>query len=163
MFNEVMQLFQERSSFFINLLWDHLEIFFVSVITDCILALFIGIIITEFKKSSKYVLGVINFLYTIPSISLLGFLIPLSGIENNTAIIALTIYVLLPIVTNTYTGIENIDDAIIEVATGIGSTRFQIIYKIKLPLALPVIMSGIRNMVTMTIALAGIASFIGAG
>ncbi len=163
MFNEVIQLFQERSSFFMNLLWEHLEISFVSVIIACILGLFIGIIISEFKKSSKYVLGVINFLYTIPSISLLGFLIPFSGIGNNTAIIALTVYALLPMVRNTYTGIENIDDAIIEAATGMGSTRFQIIYKIKLPLALPVIMSGIRNMVTMTIALAGIASFIGAG
>ena len=163
MFNEIIILFQERSSFFINLLWQHLEISFIAVIIACVLGVVIGIVISEFKKSSKYVLGVINFLYTIPSISLLGFLIPFSGIGDKTAIIALTIYALLPIVRNTYTGIENIDDAIIEASTGMGSTRLQIIYKIKLPLALPVIMSGIRSMVTMTIALAGIASFIGAG
>lgn len=163
MFNEIIILFQERSSFFINLLWQHLEISFIAVIIACVLGVVIGIVISEFKKSSKYVLGLINFLYTIPSISLLGFLIPFSGIGDKTAIIALTIYALLPIVRNTYTGIENIDDAIIEASTGMGSTRLQIIYKIKLPLALPVIMSGIRSMVTMTIALAGIASFIGAG
>lgn len=163
MFNEVISLFQEKSSFFINLMWQHLQISFIAVIISCVIGLIMGVIISEYKNSSKYVLGVINFLYTIPSISLLGFLIPFSGIGNKTAIIALTIYALLPMVRNTFTGIENIDDTIIEAATGMGSTRMQIIYKIKLPLALPVIMSGIRNMVTMTIALAGIASFIGAG
>lgn len=135
MFNEIIILFQERSSFFINLLWQHLEISFIAVIIACVLGVVIGIVISEFKKSSKYVLGVINFLYTIPSISLLGFLIPFSGIGDKTAIIALTIYALLPMVRNTYTGIENIDDAIIEASTGMGSTRLQIIYKIKLPLA----------------------------
>ena len=105
----------------------------------------------------------INFLYTIPSISLLGFLIPFSGIGNTTAVIALTVYALLPMVRNTHTGITNVDAAILEAAAGMGSTRLQILFKIKLPLAMPVILSGIRNMVTMTIALAGIASFIGAG
>ena len=163
MINDIIQLFQDRHSFFINLLWEHIEISFISVIIACIVGLFIGIIISEYKDSSKYVLGIINFIYTIPSISLLGFLIPFSGIGNKTAIIALTIYALLPMVRNTFTGIDNIDDAIIQAATGMGSTRLQIIYKIKLPLALPIIMSGIRNMVTMTIALAGIASFIGSG
>nr|WP_207734789.1 glycine betaine ABC transporter substrate-binding protein [Romboutsia sp. 1001713B170207_170306_H8] len=159
----MINLLQEKSAFFINLLCQHLQISFIAVTISCIIGLVIGIIISEFKKSSKCVLGIINFLYTIPSISLLGFLIPFSGIGNKTAIIALSIYALLPMVRNTFTGIENIDDAVIEAATGMGSTRLQIIYKIKLPLAMPIIMSGIRNMVTMTIALAGIASFIGAG
>ena len=77
--------------------------------------------------------------------------------------IALTVYALLPMVRNTHTGISNIDPAILEAARGMGSTRLQILFRIKLPLAMPVIMSGIRSMVTMTIALAGIASFIGAG
>ncbi|HCC00607.1 MAG TPA: glycine/betaine ABC transporter substrate-binding protein, partial [Ruminococcaceae bacterium] len=116
-----------------------------------------------FRRSSRPVTGVINFLYTIPSISMLGFLIPLSGIGNTTAVIALTIYALLPMVKNTHTGIINVDRDIVEAARGMGSTRWQILIKIKLPLALPVIMSGIRNMVIMTIALTGIASFIGAG
>lgn len=163
MFNEIINLFQEKYLFFIKLLLEHLQISFISLIIACVVGLIIGIVISEYKSSSKYVLSIINFLYTIPSISLLGFLIPFSGIGNKTAIIALAIYALLPMVRNTFTGIDNIDDAIIEAATGMGSTRMQIIYKIKLPLAIPVIMSGIRNMVTMTIALAGIASFIGAG
>ena len=96
-------------------------------------------------------------------IALFGFLIPVTGIGDLTAVVALTVYALLPMVRNTYTGISNIDLAILEAAKGMGSTRFQVLWKIKLPLAMPVIMSGIRSMVTMTIALAGIASFIGAG
>ena len=94
---------------------------------------------------------------------MLGFLIPFSGIGNATAVIALTVYALLPMVRNTHTGISNVDENILEAAKGMGSTRTQILFKIKLPLAMPVILSGIRSMVTMTIALAGIASFIGAG
>ena len=93
------------------------------------------------------VLGLTNFIYTIPSIALFGFLIPFSGIGNTTAIIALSIYALLPMVHNTYTGIIGIDKEIIEAARGMGSTTFQILYKIQIPLAFPVILSGIRNMV----------------
>lgn len=122
----------------------------------------VGILISEFQKTAKRTLGIINFLYTIPSISMLGFLIPFSGVGNATAVIALTVYALLPMVRNTHTGISNVDLAILEAAKGMGSTRMQILFKIKLPLAMPVILSGIRNMVTMTIA-PGIASFIGAG
>ena len=98
-----------------------------------------------------------------PSISMLGFLIPFSRVGDATAVIALTIYALLPMVRNTHTGITNVDTVILEAAKGMGSTPLQILLKIKLPLAMPIILSGIRNMVTMTIALAGIASFIGAG
>jgi osmoprotectant transport system permease protein len=102
-------------------------------------------------------------MYTIPSIALFGFLIPFSGIGDTTAIFVLTVYALLPMVRNTYTGITGIDREIIEAARGMGSTPFQILYKIQIPLAFPVILSGLRNMVVMTIALAGIAAFIGAG
>lgn len=100
-------------------------------------------------------------MYTIPSIALFGFLIPITGIGDPTAIVALTVYALLPMVRNTYTGLTTIDPAIIEAARGMGSTDRQLLYRIELPLAAPVIMSGIRNMATMTIALAGIATFIG--
>lgn len=153
----------EKKEFFGELLLEHLQISLIAIIIACIIGLVLGILISEYKKSSKLVLAIVNFVYTIPSISLLGFLIPLSGIGNTTAIIALTIYALLPMVRNTHTGICNIDSRILEAAEGMGSTKFQILYKIKIPLAMPVIMSGIRNMATMTIALAGIASFIGAG
>lgn len=94
---------------------------------------------------------------------MLGFLIPFSGVGNTTAIIALVIYALLPMVRNTYTGISQVDHNMIEAAKAMGSTKNQILWKIKIPLSMPVILSGIKSMITMTIALTGIASFIGDG
>lgn len=163
MINDIWTLLHERGDFFLGLLCEHLEISIFAIIIAILCGGLIGVLISEFQKSAKPTLSTINFLYTIPSISMLGFLIPFSGVGNITAIIALTVYALLPMVRNTYTGLTQVDDAIVEAAKGLGSTRMQILMKIKLPLALPVIMSGIRSMVTMTIALAGIASFIGAG
>lgn len=163
MLADMWSLFIEKNGFFIKLLWEHFTISFIAIGIAVLVGGLTGILISEWSATAKPTLGVINFLYTIPSISMLGFLIPFSGIGNSTAVIALTIYALLPMVRNTHTGITNIDDSILEAAKGMGSTRLQILFKIKLPLAMPVIMSGVRSMVTMTIALAGIASFIGAG
>lgn len=156
-------IFIERPDFFINLAIEHLIICITSIIIATLIGLIIGVLISEYKKSSSYVLNIINFLYTIPSISMLGFLIGFSGIGKTTAIIALTIYALLPMVRSTYTGFTNIPDDLIETAVSIGSTKRQILFNIKIPLAMPIIISGIRNMSVMTIALAGIASFVGAG
>ena len=163
MLQNMWTVFLEKKGFFGSLVIEHIEISLLAIVIAVLLGGIIGILISEFQKSAKPTLGVINFLYTIPSISMLGFLIPFSGIGNATAVIALTVYALLPMVWNTHTGIMNIDENIVEAAKGMGSTRWQILFKIKLPLAMPVILSGIRNMITMTIALAGIASFIGAG
>lgn len=160
---EVFQLYIDRSDFFLEILLQHMMICGIAIVIASIIGILLGIIISEFKKTASPVLSLVNFIYTIPSIALLGFFIPISGIGDKTAIIALTIYALLPMVRSTYTGIETIDPAIIESAKGMGSTDYQILYKIKLPLATTVILSGLRNMVVMTIALGGIASFIGAG
>lgn len=163
MLQDMWSVFTEKQDLFLNLLWEHLEISLLAIVIAVVIGGMAGVIISEFQKLAKPALGIINFLYTIPSISMLGFLIPFSGIGNATAVIALTVYALLPMVRSTHTGITNVDPVILEAAKGMGSTKSQILFKIKLPLAMPVILSGIRSMVTMTIALAGIASFIGAG
>ena len=163
MIQEVWTLLSERSSFFLGLCGEHLAISLTAIIIAMIAGGALGIFMSEYRKTSRIIMPIVNFLYTIPSISMLGFLIPLSGIGNVTAVLALTLYALLPMVRSTYTGITNVDASIIEAAEGMGSTRNQILWRIKLPLAFPVILSGIRNMVVMTLALAGIASFIGAG
>lgn len=163
MMKEMWTLLIDKKSFFLKLLIEHIEISFLAILIAVLIGGIVGILISEFEKASKPALGVINFLYTIPSISMLGFLIPFSGVGNATAVIALTIYALLPMVRSTHTGLTHVDSNILEAAKGMGSTRTQILFKIKIPLAMPVILSGIRNMVTMTIALAGIATFIGAG
>ncbi len=159
----IINTFIERFDFFMTLLLEHIKISFISIIIAVFLGLLIGILISEYERYTKVTLMSVNFLYTIPSISMLGFLIPFSGIGDTTAIIALIIYALLPMVRNTHAGIKNVDKGIIEAAKGMGSTNFQTLYKIKLPLSLPIIIAGLRNMAVMTIALTGIASFIGAG
>ncbi|MBQ8384210.1 MAG: ABC transporter permease [Spirochaetaceae bacterium] len=157
------QLMQDRQDFFLELLGEHLRISFTAICIAMVLGLIIGILVSEFSFISKPTIAVVNLLYTIPSISLLGFLIPFSGIGDTTAIIALTIYALLPMVRNTYTGMTTVSPQLLDAATAMGSTRIQVLLRVRLPLALPVIVAGIRSMTVMTIALSGISSFIGAG
>ena len=163
MINQLMKLLTEDFKFFTNLTIEHILISLLAISIASVLGIILGIIISEYRRFSGLILGTVNILYTIPSIALLGFFITITGVGNTTALIALIIYALLPIIRSTYTGIININPLIIEASEGMGSTKLQQLFKIKLPLALPVLMSGIRNMVTMTIALAGIASFVGAG
>ena len=163
MINQLIKLLTEDFKFFTNLTIEHILISLLAISIASVLGIILGIIISEYRRFSGLILGTVNILYTIPSIALLGFFITITGVGNTTALIALIIYALLPIIRSTYTGIVNINPLIIEASEGMGSTKIQQLFKIKLPLALPVLMSGIRNMVTMTIALAGIASFVGAG
>ncbi|UTI54166.1 ABC transporter permease/substrate-binding protein [Fusobacterium polymorphum] len=163
MINQLMKLLTEDFKFFTNLTIEHILISLLAISIASVLGIILGIIISEYRRFSGLILGTVNILYTIPSIALLGFFITITGVGNTTALIALIIYALLPIIRSTYTGIVNINPLIIEASEGMGSTKLQQLFKVKLPLALPVLMSGIRNMVTMTIALAGIASFVGAG
>ena len=160
---QILQIFWDRRELFITCLLEHIRISLTAVLCAGILGILTGILISRHKKAAGVVLGIVNVIYTIPSISLLGFLIPLTGIGNRTAIIALTVYGLLPIVRNTYTGLTTVDATILEVAEGLGSDGRQVMFRIRFPLALPVIISGFRNMVVMIIAMGGIASFIGAG
>lgn len=163
MIKEIFSLYADRWSFFLRLTWEHIQISGIAIAGAIVLGLALGIFAAQYRKSASFIMGLTNLIYTIPSIALFGFLIPFSGIGNTTAIIALAIYALLPMVRNTYTGITGIDREILEAARGMGSTPFQMLWKIELPLAYPVILSGIRSMMVMTIALAGIAAFIGAG
>ena len=156
-------LLRDEAPFFLHLTVEHLLISLSAIVVASLIGVLLGIFISEYRKYAAWLLGAVNMLYTIPSIALLGFFISITGVGNLTALIALILYALLPIIRSTYTGITHLNPLIIEAAEAMGSTRWQLLYKIKLPLALPVLMSGIRNMVTMTIALAGIASFVGAG
>lgn len=160
---QLIQILWDRREFFLTCLVEHIRISLTAVICAGVLGILTGILISRHKKLAGVVLGIINVIYTIPSISLLGFLIPFTGIGNKTAVIALTVYGLLPIVRNTYTGLTNVDVSILEVAEGLGTDGRQMLLRIRFPLALPVIISGFRNMVVMIIAMGGIASFIGAG
>ena len=160
---EVFSLYGERKEWFIQLILEHIGLSMTAICLAGIIGLLLGIWISEHEWAAAPILGIANIFYTIPAISLLGMLIPLFGIGNTTAVIALTLYGIMPMVRNTYAGMKGVSSEIISAAEGMGSTKLQLMMKIKLPLALDVIIAGIRNMVVMTISVAAIASFIGAG
>jgi len=159
----VFNLYIDRWDFFSKLIVQHILLTLVSVVIIMAFGIVLGVTMTKNGMFAKIMLAITNFLYTIPSIALFGFLVIITGIGNQSAVLALVIYGLLPIIRNTYVGIKEVDDQVIESAMGMGSTNMQLLFRVQLPLALPVIFAGIRIMVVMTISLCGIASFIGAG
>ena len=160
---EILQIYMERREWFLELFGQHLKIAGIAIVLAGIMGLLLGIFIAEKEFMAPVILTLANIFYTIPSISLLGILIPFTGIGDKTAIIALTLYGLMPMIRNTYTGICGVSQEIIQAARGMGSTDIQILWRIKLPLALGVILAGVRNMVVMTLSVTAIAAFIGAG
>ena len=158
-----IELLVSRREFFLQLVIQHISLSAVAILIITVIGITTGILISKSRKAAEIVIAITNFLYTIPSIAMFGFFVSFTGIGNTTAIIALVIYGLLPVIRNTYVGLKEVDDQIVEAAVGMGSTPWQLLWKVSFPLALPVIIAGIRNMVVMTIALTGVASFIGAG
>ncbi|MBD0288675.1 MAG: ABC transporter permease subunit, partial [Flavisolibacter sp.] len=123
----------------------------------------LGIFIAQRKRWAGAVLGFAGVLQTIPSIALLGFMIPLLGIGSLPAIAALFLYALLPIIRNTYTGINEVDAAVIDAAKGMGMSRQQILLQVQLPLAMPVLLAGVRTATVINVGVATLAAYIAAG
>ncbi|MCC3414908.1 MAG: ABC transporter permease [Microcoleus sp. PH2017_29_MFU_D_A] len=145
---------------------EHLYLVIVAIVISTIVGIPLGILVTRKPKLKKPILGFANIMQTIPSLALFGLLIPvpvLGGIGDRTAIIALTLYSLLPIIRNTYTGIVGVDRAIVMAGTGMGMTDMQLLWQVELPLALGVILAGVRVAAVIAIGLATIAAAIGAG
>ena len=163
MITDIAGILIERKEWFLELLLDHVMLAGTAILLAGSIGLALGILINQYQKSAQLVLSLVNMLYTIPDIAMFGFLIPLTGIGKKTAVTALTVYALLPMIRNTYTGLCQVDADILEAAAGMGSTKWQVLFRIQLPMAFSVILAGIRNMVVMVISIAGIASFIGAG
>src|SRR5215510_4890385 len=145
---------------------QHVWLVFVSTVLAIAIALPLGIIITRRKNLRGPILGIANVMQTIPSLALFGFLIPLpfiGGIGPRTAIVALVFYALLPIIRNTVTGILGIDTSVREAAVAMGMTDLQVLFQVELPLAMSVILTGVRVAVVITIGVAIIAAEVGAG
>lgn len=145
---------------------DHLILVAVSMAIAILIAVPLGMFIVQHRKLSSMALGIAGVFQTIPSLALFGFLIPIpfiGGIGPHTAIIALILYALLPILRNTFVGLTGIDPAILEAAEAMGMTDSQIMLRVRLPLALSVILAGIRTATVITIGVATIAAAIGAG
>lgn len=142
---------------------QHIGLTFISLFVAVLIGLPLGIWIARKKQFSGSVLGIAGILQTIPSIALLGFMIPLLGIGAKPAIVALLLYALLPIIRNTYTGITGVDASVKEAAMAMGMSNRQILFKVELPLAMPVILAGIRTATVINVGVATLASYIAAG
>lgn len=147
----------------IKLLVEHIELTAISVLIAILIGVPLGILITYASRASKPVISVANIIQAVPSMALLGFMIPLLGIGAIPAIVAVVLYSLLPIIKSTYAGLVNINPETLEAAKGIGLTKFQVLTKVQIPLALPIIMTGIRVAAVTAVGLMTIAAFIGAG
>src|SRR3990170_3332825 len=140
-----IQFLQQQSDKLLSQVLEHIGLTFISLLIAVAIGIPLGIFISQRKKWAGPVLGVAGVLQTIPSIALLGIMIPLLGIGPKPAIVALLLYALLPIIRNTYTGITGVDPNVIEAAKGMGMSTRQVLLKAKLPLAMPVILAGIRT------------------
>lgn len=163
MFQLVIDTFRTRWTDILEALQQHLFLSIVSILIAALISIPSGIFIARRRRIAEPVIGIASVFQTVPSLALFGFLLPFFGIGSVTAIIALTIYALLPILRNTYTGILSVDQSAVEAGRGMGMTKNQILRMIELPLALPIIMAGLRTATVLTIGVATLAAFIGAG
>ncbi|MBC1501663.1 ABC transporter permease/substrate-binding protein [Listeria weihenstephanensis] len=161
--SKLIDTFQIRQDALWAALVQHIELSFVSLFIAVFIAVPLGIYLTNHKRAAEPIIQVTAILQTIPSLALLGLLIPLVGIGTVPAIIALVTYALLPILRNTYTGIKEIDPVLMEAAQAMGMNKWKQLYKVQLPLAMPVIMAGIRTAMVLIIGTATLAALIGAG
>lgn len=158
-----MNYLVENSGMLLNKTLEHLYISIMALILAMIVAIPLGILLSKKEKLSKVSLTIAGILQTIPTLAILALMIPLFGVGKVTAIIALFIYILLPILNNTIVGVQNIDRNIVEAGRSMGMTNFQLMKDIELPLALPMVLSGIRLSSVYVISWAALASYVGAG
>lgn len=142
---------------------EHLSLVLFSMVFALIVALPLGVVLMWYPRIANQIFAVASIIQTIPSIALLGFLIPIFGIGFKPAVVALFLYSLLPIMRNTYVGIKQVDPHLIEVTEGLGLTDWEILRYVKVPLAMPMIMAGIRTSVVINVGTATVAAMIGAG
>lgn len=157
------EFIQQQSDKLLEQTLEHIGLTFISLLIAVLIGVPLGILIARKKQWAGTILSVAGILQTIPSIALLGFMIPLLGIGPRPAIVALFLYALLPIIRNTYTGIREVSSTVIEAATGMGMSPQQILYKVQLPLAMPVILAGIRTATVINVGVATLAAYIAAG
>lgn len=161
--SEIVQVLQERKGELLSALLEHIQISFVALFFAVLISIPLGIYVTRHKRIAEGIIGVASVIQTIPSLALLGILIPLFGIGRVPAIIALVAYAVLPILRNTYTGIKEVDPSLIEAADAMGMNPRRRLIKVEIPLAMPVMMAGIRTAMVLIVGTATLAALIGAG
>lgn len=162
----VLRFILDNQSQVLELTLEHVWLVGLSTLFAMLIGIPLGILIAHRQRLDKIVLAGANIIQTIPSLALFGFLLPVPWVgerANRLAILALTLYALLPIIRNTYTGIRGVDPAVVEAGRGMGLTELQLLFQVQLPLALGVILSGVRVAAVISVGLATIAAAIGAG
>ncbi len=162
----VFQFMAQNHTEVLELTAEHLWLVGASIVLAVLIGIPLGILITRWPLLKRPVLGGANIIQTIPSLALFGFLLPAPWIgarADRLAILALTLYALLPLIRNTYTGIKGVDRAVVEAGRGMGMTDRQLLWQVEFPLALGVIIAGVRVAAVISIGLATIAAAIGAG
>ena len=147
----------------LELTWEHVQLVTISLVIACAIALPLGVFVARNRRAGGVVLAALNVVYTIPSLALLALLIPLFGVSEVTALVALVAYAQMILVRNVATGLRGVAPALVDAARGIGMTPAQIFWRVELPQALPAIVGGIRVATVALIALATLAAFISAG
>ncbi|WMW43990.1 glycine betaine/carnitine/choline/choline sulfate ABC transporter permease OpuCB [Bacillus subtilis] len=161
--NQMMTFLQTNGGELLYKTGEHLYISLIAVVLGIIVAVPLGVALTRMKKGAGAVIGFVNIVQTLPSLAILAFFIPLLGVGKVPAIVALFFYSVLPILRNTYTGIKGVNKKLLESGKGIGMTGWEQIRLVEIPLAIPIIMAGIRTSTIYLIGWATLASFIGGG
>jgi len=161
--NKLILTFLEKKDELFSGIVEHIQISFIALIIALIIAIPLGIYLSYHKKLANIVIAINGVIQTIPSLAILALLIPIVGIGRKPAIIALILYALLPILHNTYTGITSVDPMYMVTSRALGMNKFQQLTKVQLPLAMPVIMTGVRTAAVLIIGTATLASLVGAG
>lgn len=163
MMQEFLDYITTNFNYILNQFTHHFLLTLYGVLIACVVGIPIGFIIAKKKRLAPWVLSLGNIIQTISSLAMLALLMVIMGIGSKTVVFTVFLYSLLPIITNTYTGVKELDEGVIDIAKGIGMTPLQIVWKIEFPLALPIILGGIRNAFVIGVGISAVGTFIGAG
>ena len=155
--------FQQNGMYLLSQFFRQLLMTSYGVVFAIIVAVPLGFFIAHKRKTSSFILGLANIIQTVPNLALLSVVMLVMGLGPNLVVFTIFLYSILPILRNTYTGVISVDDTMVDVGKGMGMTPWQVIYKVELPLALSVIMGGIRNAFITGIGISTIGTFVGAG
>ncbi|MCP3740479.1 ABC transporter permease [Rossellomorea sp. BNER] len=160
---DVLYYYSQNGSYVWEQFYRHFLMSAYGVLFAAIVAIPVGILISRYHKLSPWVISLANIIQTIPALAMLAVLMLVMGLGTNTVVFSLFLYSLLPIIKNTYTGIRSVDHTLLDSGKAMGMTKFQVLRMVELPLAMSVIMAGLRTALVITIGIATIGTFIGAG
>ncbi|UYO35195.1 ABC transporter permease [Bacillus zhangzhouensis] len=161
--DQIIGFLEKNGGELLTKMWEHLYISLIAVVLGIIVAVPLGVVLTRMKRGAGFVIGIVNIFQTLPSLAILAFFIPILGVGKVPAIVALFFYSVLPILRNTYAGVQGVNKNLLESGKGIGMTTWEQIRLVELPLAVPVIMAGVRTSTIYLIGWTTLAAFIGGG